>query len=576
MILRLLLAVAPYALAEIADYATVPQGQNPTLYSPEDHVIQLDENTFNDTVYCQGPDCTGFLIEFYSDWCGHCRAFAPLYKRLADDVKGWSPVVKIAAINCADQVNEATCRANGVQYFPFIKYFPKNSTQAFDGNKLKAYQSLAEMRDQLTKVVIDDFSVNRFPDWPDFDFMNDIVTYGHLWDGIDTTAQFLAIIFESHQTSLTGAQLLLDLSKQRDRLVARRSLKTNPLVEKLHLTDFPSIAIFKRGETQPIHVSEIRRMLMNEVEEFLGTPTKSISNSIIQMHSRRPNRTAQCEENPAECRPLYYVSEVDMLKAMRYALFRETARNGTPLQGQNLTALYQFLNALSDHFPTTTSPDGGHNESTLDRSTRAVRVFMRMREFLETRGLDHVIPIDDWQKEFLDAEAEAGNPFPTSAEWDHCKGSTPQFRGYTCGLWTTFHTLTIAAYRQGANSADFHPLPILHSIRDWVGNFFGCLHCRDHFLKMTTKTFKIEENVKNREDVFIYLWEAHNRVNKRLSGRDTEDPKYPKYKFPATFLCPNCITEDKPNYEQLKDFLLSYYTEIKPYKGKNLLERLRS
>ncbi|CAJ0924411.1 unnamed protein product, partial [Mesorhabditis belari] len=510
---------------------------------------------------------------FYSDWCGHCRAFAPLYKRLADDVKGWSPVVKVAAINCADQVNEATCRANGVQYFPFIKYFPRNSSQSFDGNKLKAFQSLAEMRDQLTKVVIDDFSVNRFPDWPDFDYLNDVTTYGHLWDGVDASAQFLAIVFESHQTSLTGAQLLLDLSKHRDRLVARRSLRTNHLTDILHLTDFPSIAIFKKGETQPVHVSEIRRMLLSEVEAFLGTPTKSVSNSIIQMHSRRVNRTAQCEENPDECRPLYFVSEVDMLKAMRYALYRETARNGTPLHGNNLTALYQFLNALSDHFPTTTSPDGGHNESTLDRSTRAVRVFMRLREFLEKRGLDKSIPVEDWQKEFLDAESDSGSPFPTTAEWDHCKGSTPQYRGYTCGLWTTFHTISVTAYRQGANSADFHPLPILHAIRDWVGNFFGCLHCREHFLRMATKSFKIEDNVKTREDVFLYLWEAHNRVNKRLMGRDTEDPKFPKYLFPANFLCQNC-SGNETSRENLKDFLLSYYSEIKPYKGKNLLENL--
>ena len=52
-------------------------------------------------------------------------AFAPLYKKLAQDVKGWEKVVKIAAMNCADQVNEVTCRANGVEYFPFIKVTPR-------------------------------------------------------------------------------------------------------------------------------------------------------------------------------------------------------------------------------------------------------------------------------------------------------------------------------------------------------------------------------------------------------------------------------------------------------------------
>uniref|UniRef100_A0A914CT04 Thioredoxin domain-containing protein n=1 Tax=Acrobeloides nanus TaxID=290746 RepID=A0A914CT04_9BILA len=163
------------SVGEIADIGTVPKGVNPTLYdSVEDSVIQLDETTFNDTVFCTGrEDCSSYLVEFYSDWCGHCRSYAPVYKSFAKDIRGWNKVVKIAAMNCADPLNDVTCRANGILFFPYMKYFPRNSSDTFYGVKLRPYQSLAEMRDQLTQVILQDYAINRFDDWPNFDILGE-------------------------------------------------------------------------------------------------------------------------------------------------------------------------------------------------------------------------------------------------------------------------------------------------------------------------------------------------------------------------------------------------------------------
>ena len=36
-----------------------------------------------------------------------------------------------------------------------------------------------------------------------------------------------------------------------------------------------------------------------------------------------------------------------------------------------------------------------------------------------------------------------------NTEWVHCKGSTPNFRGFPCSLWTLFHTLTVRQYELG-------------------------------------------------------------------------------------------------------------------------------
>ncbi len=37
----------------------------------------------------------------------------------------------------------------------------------------------------------------------------------------------------------------------------------------------------------------------------------------------------------------------------------------------------------------------------------------------------------------------SGYPFPHDSEYDHCKGSDPKYRGYSCGLWMAFHALSV-------------------------------------------------------------------------------------------------------------------------------------
>ncbi|CAB3399739.1 unnamed protein product [Caenorhabditis bovis] len=562
----LLLFLSVSVLADIASYGHSPKGANPTLYSPEDNVLQLDETTFNDTIFGSSTGDAGYLVEFYSDWCGHCRHFAPTYKGLADDVKGWKNIVKVAAINCADSVNEHICRSNGVRFFPLIKYFPRDATNITESSQIKPYPTVSEMRGILTKAVMDDYAIHKYRDWPTFEFLKDVVTYGELWNDTAATANHIAIIFETNQASLTGAQLILDLTENRERLVARRCLKSHPLAEALKITDFPSLAIFKRGERKPVLVAELRRLLLREINGFLGKPS---DHNLQSIHfSSRKNYSLNCNKNPELCKPNYYVSEVDLLKAMRYALFRESVRTGGSLKAANLSALYSFTSLLADNFPTTTL-EGAHDNITahLDRSSRAVKVFSRLRDFIADKGFDATIHIDEWQHEFLEAEEEAGHPFPLNADWDHCAGSSTQFRGYTCGLWTTFHALTVSAYKHwlAKTSNVTLPLPPLQSIRDWVGSFFGCMHCRDHFLRMTTNTFKLEANVRRPEDVYLYLWKAHNQVNARLRGRETEDPKFPKYQFPAQFLCQECYSNGKLDENNVQPFLLEYYSKIRPF-----------
>jgi len=55
------------------------------LYTDEDDVVLLNASSFNRTVL-DTPNA--WLVEFFSNWCGHCVRYAPLYKQLATDIKG--------------------------------------------------------------------------------------------------------------------------------------------------------------------------------------------------------------------------------------------------------------------------------------------------------------------------------------------------------------------------------------------------------------------------------------------------------------------------------------------------------
>uniref|UniRef100_A0A1I7VXS8 Sulfhydryl oxidase n=1 Tax=Loa loa TaxID=7209 RepID=A0A1I7VXS8_LOALO len=499
---------------------------------------------------------------FYLDWCGHCRSFAETYKLLARDVYGWNKVVRLAAINCADPFNEVTCQTNAVQFFPYIKYFPRNSSSAKSGIPMGTPQSVGELRNLITQMILLEYNTNRSSDWPNFDFLRNIEKYSELWRDVNGNVPLLVIIFEEGNESLIGAELLLDMTKYNDRLVARRSLRNHSLADALYIKNFPTMVIYKREQTKPLLIAELRRLLFNELERFLN-----IKNTTNETGRNITQNQSVSKEDIVKYRQKYFASERDILKAARYAVFDEVTRNGEHLAGNNLTALRDFLDVLAKDLPTKTIYNTTNKTKELSNSKRAVKFFEKMRDYLDQKGLHDAIPMKEYKKKFLIFEEESNFPFPVGINWEHCAGSSPKFRGYTCGLWTLFHALTIQAYKNGLNDSKFVPITPLVAIRNWVNHFFGCQHCREHFLRMTTQTFRIESQVRKPEDVFMYLWQAHNIVNARLRGQNTEDPEFPKRQFPPDFLCDTCRYEGYFDNDQVKDFLLIYYSAIRPISG---------
>lgn len=65
-----------------------------TLALAHSQVVELDDSNFT-SFLAQHPYV---FLEFYAPWCGHCKALAPEYERLAELAKGESyAIAKIDA-----------------------------------------------------------------------------------------------------------------------------------------------------------------------------------------------------------------------------------------------------------------------------------------------------------------------------------------------------------------------------------------------------------------------------------------------------------------------------------------------
>ncbi|KAK4409679.1 Sulfhydryl oxidase 1 [Sesamum angolense] len=104
----------------------------------------------------------------------------------------------------------------------------------------------------------------------------------------------------------------------------------------------------------------------------------------------------------------------------------------------------------------------------------------------------------------------------------------------SCGLWLLLHAVSVRV-DDGESQMAFT------TICDFVHNFFICEECRLHFYSMCSS---VSSPFKKARDFVLWLWEAHNKVNKRLMKEEpslgTADPEFPKVMWPPRQLCPSC------------------------------------
>jgi thiol-disulfide isomerase/thioredoxin len=135
-----------------------------------------------------------------------------------------------------------------------------------------------------------------------------------------------------------------------------------------------------------------------------------------------------------------------------------------------------------------------------------------------------------------------------------CRGSKPHTRGFTCALWQTFHSLLV----NGQFSNGRQPHPGLAAVHNWIRFFFSCQDCNLHFMKLAKDMMWTQ--VSSDDDAVLWLWKAHNSVNRRLENSLTEDPARPKVQFPLRSVCTECWSaDDVANHAAVLAYMRRFY-----------------
>eukprot|EP01029_Cantina_marsupialis_P012791 TRINITY_DN2827_c0_g1_i1.p1 TRINITY_DN2827_c0_g1~~TRINITY_DN2827_c0_g1_i1.p1 ORF type:complete len:451 (+),score=165.42 TRINITY_DN2827_c0_g1_i1:37-1353(+) len=100
-----------------------------SFYTSKDKVVVLDQSNFDKEVI---KSSSVYLVEFYAEWCGHCKALAPQWKKAANALNG---IVKVGAMDAADETNAAIAQKYQIQGFPTIKIFVNGKPIDYQGSR---------------------------------------------------------------------------------------------------------------------------------------------------------------------------------------------------------------------------------------------------------------------------------------------------------------------------------------------------------------------------------------------------------------------------------------------------------
>ncbi|XP_011497032.1 PREDICTED: sulfhydryl oxidase 1-like [Ceratosolen solmsi marchali] len=541
----LVLLVAVYGVSSTAvgqNDEETDLGENQGLYSANDLVIILNENNFKSSVY---NSKRAWFVEFYNSWCGFCQRFAPVWKSLAKNIHGWKQIVSIAAINCANDDNNPLCREYEIMKYPTLKFFPINSNPDFLGLEIQEDKdeilSMQRLIDQLEKEQQEQRGGLRWPN---------IVPYrgtelDTLWLGAPRNVEYEILIFEKPNSYL-GTEVILDLHRVDTIRIRRVTSENEFLCVTSKVTKFPSVLIFDRNKSQTfLKINAITRIGIREaILEFLKFKKVSADigeDSIDERDEQYASKIIKNKSLAKEFNVKDKLYQLDLENTLYYSLNNEIPLS-VNISGEKLKALKTYLNVLIEYFPV--------------YLTKGKIYLQVLKEVVENKsnisGKEFREQVQVKEKKFTLANSGLKN-------WIGCKGSTPNFRGYPCGLWTLFHTLTTAAAEE-IDDVHNNNLPVLQVIHGYVQNFFGCTDCVTHFQDMSKKRKLFEVHGGN--ESILWLWKAHNEVNERLTGDTTEDPEHKKIQYPSVENCPKCkLSNDKWDENEVLKYLKIKYSK---------------
>ncbi|CDW52329.1 FDX-ACB and Thioredoxin and Evr1 Alr and tRNA-syn t 2d and Methyltransf 11 domain containing protein [Trichuris trichiura] len=511
------------------------------LFGSEDDVVVINQENFDQTVY--GKSNIWFVL-YYSSYCGHCVNFAPTWQEVASSVAEWSTVVRVAALNCALDENFAKCQEHSIEGYPMLK-----SNDASAGKEISLSQRTVNSLISVLAYEAGVYYRQHHPEgWPDLGYIADNETAMSLLKK-NKPARYVVILFQvPDDKAALGEQLVLRYANFSETLLVRLARPEHVKVQTGNLA-IPALIIADRRDTKTLYTSK------HPVNLITATEAIRVNCLIGPTDSKRRNVTSTKLHNFVA--PKEELRSEDLQSALSYLLQHEVPIRET-IYGKKFVVIKNFIELLNQYYPS---------------DNRNVRLALAsLLSWLQRRTGG--VSSKDWLEQIKNMKQLYS--FPTTVQWVTCRGSDIQYRGYPCGLWMLFHTITVRAFQRDGHKEGFDAKSILNAINGYVQEFFGCRECAKNFGKAAVK---IDTEVTQPHDVVIWLWKSHNRANNFLKGTAlfnwfqrahersvfvvgtlTDDPSHPKAQFPTEKLCPECRTVDGEwDIQEVLSFLTTFY-----------------
>ncbi|KAK4474196.1 hypothetical protein MN116_003494 [Schistosoma mekongi] len=461
-------------------------------YSEIEGVAVLDAENFNNET------STGnWVVIFYRKSCGHCISYSEPFEKFCQSVKNWNWILHLGSVDCEDDINTLLCHDYHVDAVPHLIFmYPKGGVRSSD--KIEATRNLTLLR----RIV-----ASRLVNISSLELSKELAISG-------------PIVVESNDT-LVNTLLILDYSLPLRRVIYG-AIKRD--AKELSVINYPS------GE-----------LIVKDHEEQVRTVLQRMSSSVTSLGESHQIKThSGTTPIQAEYLPVY---GVDVYRSLSMLLQSDVGARDI-IEGPALDALKEFLNMLHEILP-----------ASQEYKAHLAEISAWLNSKTSFTGQEWIAYLQETN-------------FPVyKGPFIACNGSKPHFRGYPCGLWTLFHALTVEQYLLSSSSPDYEVDSVAHALGRFVPQFFSCTYCAFHFALNTANLARPGESIlpKNRatpspeeftfdesviptlpkapetpRDTVLWLNAIHNRVNKRLAGKPSEDPTAPKIQFPPSHVCPTC------------------------------------
>ncbi|ODV77021.1 protein disulfide isomerase [Suhomyces tanzawaensis NRRL Y-17324] len=252
-------------------------------YTSSPNLGQVNDKNFKDEVVDSGKYV---FVDFYADWCRHCKQLMPVIEQLADIFEPYNDVLKIVKIN-GDKDGRKMAKKHAYQGYPTMKLFHgADEPIEYDGGR--DVESISNFLQQITKIrlpggeikdkeeiikVSEQLDKSNIAKLNDFSFEKEVLEANH-----KTVVVFSATWCPNCENLKPTLAELADTIYFNDRDVVRFGkveLDTEPaekIADRYGINALPSILFFDPAGEKPLWFEGDRNLgaLIEQINKYTG------------------------------------------------------------------------------------------------------------------------------------------------------------------------------------------------------------------------------------------------------------------------------------------------------------------